>query len=936
MALYRYVQQEEKSTWLPIPVDSNFDKTVKDMGVVRLSVLAISEILKDDDKEVVPAYMGPFYADIDVAGDLKAAIASVQQLVAKLMELDIPEGFIEVYCSGSKGFHLFVPETAFLTTARPIKSLPYIYREMALDLYVQGLDFAVYSGGKGHMFRPPDGLRPDGHYRVRITHEELWQITPEDYAVLVSAPRNLQFPTPEPHKSVLMLALFERARKRANARAATRGVPLPVEQLEPYAEEPPGCIETLVAGEFKASVKFNQAGLQLAAFAARAGAPDYKVESLISLMAENTSSSSYDTPAKRRVHLKGLLGYARVKTSVTFSCNAIRSVVGIRKCKDCPLGGQSLDARQDVEEDGAVLGMLVQPEGYFLKQGKGEVRVSTFTLLPTEVHMDEGQNEGTARRTTTRMDVLSHHAKIGSVSFDEAGWRGKSQFLQQLEGINGIAFLGGDADIQRIKHAVYNQTEDGDLDEVVNTYVVGMHVSRLGKKKIYTYVEPGLSVNTYGVHGTHRLQGTVTQAPTVRKAMRLDAGAPLEVGEALESLLQINRPDVVARLLGWFCAAHLRAHIHPIFKQFPVLSVWGAAGSGKSHTCAMFALLNGVDYFEGSPLSVSTSTAWPIIEVCSSTTTVPRLLEEFNQAKMRAPMYALVVDILKAAWDGISVSRGTLRKSAADGQGKTGATVYESVISAPIAVCSEQCPQVPAVVQRSVQVQLTQAYREGRVEPFRRARARKDFLMGVGRAMTMVALKTSEQQVQDWYYANEEMLPSWIFDRYRFSTAVLMTGLDFFGKVAGGLKLGVADKVPEMKRLLVEAWEAEGDTLLTSHARSEVDAFLESFAEMAQLAAQNHPTALIVIGKNFAVNSAQDELIFDLSSVYSMYRRHMRQAGDPVIFATLAQLEPLIKSEPYFVSNSRMEPRMVLGRPVWVLKLSAMQGKGIDVSMFSG
>jgi hypothetical protein len=202
--------------------------------------------------------------------------------------------------------------------------------------------------------------------------------------------------------------------------------------------------------------------------------------------------------------------------------------------------------------------------------------------------------------------------------------------------------------------------------------------------------------------------------------------------------------------------------------------------------------------------------------------------------------------------------------------------------------------------------------------------------------MTMAAIKTSEQQVQEWLFANERALPPWIFDRHLFSTAVLMTGLDFFAKAASGLGLGIADRVPEMKHLLVSAWEASGDTLLSSHARSEVDVFMDTFAEMAQLATQNHATALIVAGRNFAVNALQDELVFDLPVVYSMYRRYARQNGDPVIFATASQLEPLLEAEPYFVTKARMEPRMVVGRSVWVVKLSAMAEKGIAVSMFSG
>ena len=79
--LYRYVQTEEKGKWLPIPVNKNFDDEARRLGAVRMSVLAVSEILKDEGGQDEVGYLGPLYFDIDLSGNINLAISSAQELV---------------------------------------------------------------------------------------------------------------------------------------------------------------------------------------------------------------------------------------------------------------------------------------------------------------------------------------------------------------------------------------------------------------------------------------------------------------------------------------------------------------------------------------------------------------------------------------------------------------------------------------------------------------------------------------------------------------------------------------------------------------------------------------------------------------------------------------------------------------------------------------
>ena len=782
---YRFIQTEENGKWIPLEDNQQFLATALQMGAVRMTVLSVNQNPDDADDPDDTGYDGPFYGDID-SKDLRIAIASCQELVNKLIELDVPVEGIMIYCSGSKGFHVFVPNSVFKNSNRTVKRLPSIYMEMARDLYVTGLDFQVYSAGKGRMFRPENGLRPDGKYRVRITIEELFSMTVELYHELVSKPRTLSLPGPNGHKAPALAMMYERARLRVQRKQVLRGTALPIDQLIPYAEEPPRCVEMVCKSELKSSVSFNQAGLQLAAFIARSGMPDYKAASLITEMADTGHSTKYSTPRLRATHLQGLAHYAKAKTSVYFSCSGMRAVTHDNPCRDCPLQSTNLDGSTE-EETQAV---EARPDGYYAYSANGVPRkISTFTLQPVEVFMDQTDSSSIPRRIGTQMEIYSNFECKGVVYFDEIGWRSKQEFLKQFEGIAGLGFIGNDIDIQKIKITVYIATEENDVEEVTNVYAAGIYKAKAGANTVYTYVEPGLSINNYGIQGTHMIQAKVTPAPVMRKTTKIEPGDK-GVEEAVRTMMGINCPEAMAHMIGWHTLCHLKAHIMPMHKQFPSLNLWGEAGCGKSMTSSVMSLLNGVDYIEGGdPLMVSTTSAYPLINLASSTTTIPRIMEEFNKSQIKKyGIYEMATEIIKAAWNGYPVPRGSIgRKSGNDS--RVNAHVEELHVSAPLVVCSEQAPDKPALKQRMIQLHLTRKGREGRTDFYQQTVANKNKILSFSRALTMMALKTKPDWINTQLAESYKYVPEGINDRSRFSYAMLFVGLDFFHAVAHSLLL---------------------------------------------------------------------------------------------------------------------------------------------------
>ncbi|MFD2883210.1 hypothetical protein ACFS4T_11640 [Pseudomonas lini] len=102
--------------------------------------------------------------------------------------------------------------------------------------------------------------------------------------------------------------------------------------------------------------------------------------------------------------------------------------------------------------------------------------------------------------------------------------------------------------------------------------------------------------------------------------------------QALFHLLKINQKYEVGLLIGWCVAAHFKTHFMHQFSQFPILCLWGSAGSGKSKTAGVITCLNGTDYIQkDSGVSAPSTSHYGMLEYLSNTTTVPRIIEEFNK-----------------------------------------------------------------------------------------------------------------------------------------------------------------------------------------------------------------------------------------------------------------------------------------------------------------
>lgn len=929
--MYHYYQRSEHDAWflLSSQGEENPVELAKAQGAKKLTILALNQMVNDGTEAELPrnrdkiGYRGPLYFDIDCKDDLAQAITSGQELIGKLTRMGVPKGCIEIFLSGSKGLHVLVNESLFGARRFTLR-LPEIYKEMARDLFVIGLDYSVYSSGRGNSFRIVNLQRHDGKYRVPVTPDELANLTVDAYRELVQAPRAVE--VDDAHGLVVheLKAMFEEAKKRVNAKPKLVIIASSAD-MEAIREPVPTCIQMLCDSDsLKADASYNQAATQLATYIVRAGVSQTVAESLAARLASSAKSSKYNTAKLRRDHIEAQIRYVEHTPTFSFGCNAIRALLSKRPCEGCAIeAGANKGGDQD-----AGLCAVVEPDGYYIRLGDGKRRISNFTLVPVDVFIDVPQDGTTPRRIATRMSVMKDGNELAKLIFKEAAFAGRSAFLKELEGLTDLTFQGSDLEIQKIKLAIFREAQD--VGEIFQVYTAGIHMDFVDDIPLFTYVEPDMSVNTVKVRGTHQFLGNLVARPYFAHTT-MPERADQDVDNALNNLFKINQKHEVGMMIGWSIAAHFKTHLMYLYSQFPILALWGSAGSGKSKTAGLITWLNGTDYMlKDSGVSAPSTSPYGMLDYLSSTTTVPRIIEEFNKSKMTGQAYKDVGERIKQAWNAESTLKGRLGRSS---MGRTGAETVAIPLSSPLLVISEQEIEIPAIQERSIRVHLTKQKRGNCREPFFAASDGRAHLRRLGKALMAKALTTTPEEIEALMAKASALLPRDMDDRPRYSQQVVLVGLWQLQAVCEELHL-----FQSLKTLgpIIDAVIGRFESADNGYVQSEIDLVLQKIAVIVAIsrsveeAGQGH--VLLMEGLHYTVTPQY--LILDPVLGHAAYTKYctVDERTAPVI-SSGAQFTKLINEEPYFVKSA---PYAGLGngRAMLYLSLSEMQGKNIDTSLF--
>ncbi len=926
--MYRYVQRSEEGAWVPIRSEE-LDTKLKELDAKKVTILEVSELIEDGRDKKSYSYRGPLYFDIDCKEDLKLAIESGKRLVEKLVDLGVNKQGIRIYASGSKGIHVTVDQKYF-SSGRAIKGLPLVYKAMAKELHVPGLDYQVYSCGRGNAFRLVNVQRFDGRYRVPVMFEELQDMTPEIYRKITEGPRNLSIMEPTPVRAAQLEALFDAARKEINTAQQPAVIVSSKESLEEIAKEVPPCVQALCDWKgVRTERNLNNVATQVGIYLARVPVSDVVKDGLVSRLAENCKSSKYDSLRAKYDYVSGHI-YYMATTDYQFSCAAMRSMLDKSPCKGCPIE----NSPEAGTSPSAALGLVEREDGMFMLTARADKMLTNFTMTPTDHYIDIPVGGGQGKRVGTRVELTEKGELVATIMFNESSWLSRSSFMRDTtEGHGVLMFFGTDNDVQAIKGHVLSKEKS--MGEIYRVHTCGIHMEMIGSTEVFTYVEPDMSINSNRIQGTHEMAAPIVARPYFAEC-NICAVGDERADNALLNLMQMNKDTDIALMLGWFSACHLKSHIMSLYNQFPILSVWGSAGSGKSVTVGMVSWINGTDYtMRDTPVNVSNITPYAILDYASSTTTVPRVLEEYNKSKMRQNNWKAVGEMLKASWNGETVLRGTIADNKKEAT-RTGAKVTRIPITSPLVVISEQELEMPALQERSIRVMLAKEKIKGKQEFMKGALKDRMKLREIGKALMAKTLQFSLKEVEALFDTTEGIISLDLDNRPRYSYQVCMTGLLFLRNVVrDDLRLlKSASKLDELLVELEKFMSELGENAKNFNARSEVDAVLEVMNIMASVDYTSDKKWL-VNAQHYIVIDDGETLALDPMVPHAMYKIFTARAGgDRAVIERAEQFATLLSQEPYFIRWHSV-PGMASGRQVALLSRRKMDAKGIDSTNFT-
>jgi hypothetical protein len=578
-------------------------------------------------------------------------------------------------------------------------------------------------------------------------------------------------------------------------------------------------------------------------------------------------------------------------------------------------------------------GLMESDSGYSFMTGNGTMRtISNFTIRPLKSFVEYVPNLSRDVRTGSMVAVYTDGTYSGNSFLEDRCWNSKAGFIGAFTGLGNASFYGKDDDVQRMKAAIMTTGNTGAI--VRKVYSAGIHRDKVGGNFVFTYVEPDWSIDQYGNQDTYQLSGKVNAVSPLKDARNLEM-SDIEVSDVLRNILRSNLPCNVAQVLGWTMACFLKQHIFAFRNEFPIISLHGEPGSGKTSTIGLFAAFHGCDYrLESSPVNLPTATSFVVWKFISGTTTMPRLIEEFNKSKMPRT-YEIYAENFKACWNQHSVQRGGLDQKGGHGASLGGAYVQEIPLTGPVALCSEQQILMPALVERTVQIRYSQAMRRDYSVGFTNAAEKisAGALLPFAKMAYMEAVCMSVDEVKDFVYAAEKHVSTEMSTRPRYSFQVILAGLSFFEKLIDKWELTCASEFAEIKKEFVTWLTVNSRQIASSKKVSEVDLILSKLNTMAAISNQEGAIPYLLSGSHYMV--AGEYLNIDVLTCHAQYIRYASSIDrETPVITNIKEFRELLSGEDYCLSVSETMGEFADGRPIAVLRLEDLAMKGIDFSGF--
>lgn len=507
--------------------------------------------------------------------------------------------------------------------------------------------------------------------------------------------------------------------------------------------------------------------------------------------------------------------------------------------------------QQAAQEGGPV---VEKDNSYWMAVGKGAAQVSTFTLEP--LYLLEGDED--AYVCDVRAQGTNHI------------WKGEIFTKTQLSSLQRLrprldkaawVWLGRDSHVSQLCAHLIGIIQKKGVPLAKSTHMMGRH--KLVEDDRTYFVTNGMVMADDGATWTGEIGSPIVYTPrtknmpsiTIQKMKCSKANAKA----IAKNLPLLHDPSRIWPMIGWYAAAPMKPAIEKAGWRFPILSISGTKGSGKT-TLIQRVFLPMAGYTDPKGYEANT-TRFVLLALLGSTNAAPLAFSEF-----RANMTRDFLRYILIAYD-----------SGVDARGRPDQTIVEYPLVAPFSLDGEDKLQDPAILERIVSIHLANdTVLKGKPAWKAYQAISKVNLESFAYPFILHTLQWPVQErMEEAQYQIDEAYAYPMPDRIRRNLAVVWMGIRAFTDFLG---MDMPD-VEVMRHALENVY-------IIDRGRAPVAA--DDFVEFVVNIAANRQT-------NFAYTITDGILWFHVTPAYHAYATHASRMGTPALSkaAMVSQLDEM-------------------------------------------
>lgn len=982
MLKWVYIQPEFKvSAWKLTPAQDLAKILEQPNPPEMVTVLSLDKSAGDDNEERHKIkYLGPLYFDWDCTS-IEDAIVSCTMTMQRLKDMGLRMSAIRLYATGGRGFHAEIPMEAFMlkVPSGGITYLPAIYKEIAYEFAVEGLDLAIYSMGRGRMWRTPNVQRENGNYKVPITWDEFQTLNPETYAELVSAPRKVVWD--EPETCAELMALFDGAQEKVKGRIAKLKTTKP-ELIKRLAGMSLPSIDAMLDGRgLKYGLGFQELAVQVAIIAVAFGwSIDTLLEKSKGLCEKHSGDSSrYGSVRKREAELRRMFLYMQDNPCYAFSVGAVRSMLGHAAQDLDGIGADKEQVEQEIadadanegersagEFDDLMLAIRMTRRGFFITTDEGALKRICAVSFDDVWIM---RSLGTSSEPGTDLCYLCHLYIGGNFegihSIDAEHFLSLAAFNRYLARFSQVCY-GTDSHIKGIMMAVGDNARKAKRVRYVTgreglDYIcIPMHPDKALREPFLAWADftsvvvspqagfaKGIELEFLGYPDPRGMYQTdLSQAPNLAEWID-DAENKENFKRFFIDLLQCQEPEVISKTVGWYLACFYKVLFIKRYGQFPLLHVYGEAGAGKTQTnTGMMKLF----FYRGQHREITPqSTSFAMMQYLAGSSSIPLLVDEYKPHEMPPGLHNKLKAIFRDAYNNKQIARGGGTR-----ENSSFAQISMQQLSAPVVFLAESAENETAVMERVVAVNFKKPPPEALFlakQRFDRWKAKSDILSMVGRyfvseILATMSLETLAQEFDPMHQNSMalHMLPedpssltpdevtrrSAMTDRPIFNYTVTQYGISKLRKLLEDI---FEAEFPDAFGHIFERLEDgafRGTATAANFTMAEWAKVLSTMAMMTQHQ-EPDPVWRLVDGTDYAKVDVggQGRLELNPRMCYMKYRAFCQRTSSPILFVNDQSFMQALVACPAFLARGQGQKVRSAGG-TFSLSMEALERIGVD------